>query len=130
MSVTFTTLPGVEAIVITVAGHIDAAAVDAMRAKTVAMTDDTGYTNYLVDISELKSIAHGDTFATFDLGERFRETGIRYRTRTAVIMPTDAAARQQAEFLHTVEMNRGRGDLCYVTSSEEAQEWFMEASRR
>lgn len=129
MGITFMTLPDVEAIAITISGHIDTAAVDAMRAQTVAMTEQTGFSNYLVDISNLKSIAHGDTFATFDLGDRFKETGIQYRTRTAVIMPADTGARRQAEFLHTVELNRGRGDLCYVASAEEACQWFMAENR-
>jgi hypothetical protein len=97
-----------------------------MRARTVELTNETGFHNYLVDMRGLRSIANGDTFATFDLGDRFRDVGISFRTRTAVIMPADPDACRQAEFLHTVELNRGRGDLLYVDTEAEARDWFSE----
>ncbi|MDH4047377.1 MAG: hypothetical protein OEW68_00785 [Gammaproteobacteria bacterium] len=128
MSISFKELADVEAILITATGHVDSAAVDAMRARTVQMASQTGYSNYIVDISKLQSIAQGDTFATFDLGDRFRNTGVQFESRTAVIMPADADARRQAEFLHTVELNRGRGDMRYVSSVDEAVRWFAEQS--
>lgn len=126
MSIEFTTLPDARALLITARGHVSGADVDAMRLRTVELTTATGFRNYIVDISDLRSIARGDTFATFDLGDRFRETGVPYRTFTAVIMPSDSIARQQAEFLHTVEVNRGRGELRYVLSVAEAIEWFAD----
>jgi anti-anti-sigma regulatory factor len=124
MSITFETLADASAILIKASGHVDASEVETMRCKTVELTNETGFSNYIVDISDLQSIASGDTFATYELGDAFRSTGIRFQTRTAVIMPEDHVARRQAEFLHTVELNRGRGDIRYVTSAAEALEWF------
>jgi hypothetical protein len=124
MTIRFETWPEARAIVIRASGDVDAAAVDAMRGRTVELTNETGFRNYLVDMSELRSIADNDTFAAYDLGDRFGKVGIAFSTRTAVIMPTDAEARRQAEFLHTVELNRGRGDLSYVNNADEAYDWF------
>lgn len=45
-------------------------------------------------------------------------------------MPTDEKAHDQVEFLHTVEINRGRGILNYVKTIDEAFSWFeLMASR-
>lgn len=128
MTIKFETWPDANAIIIRTADDVDAAAVEVMRIRTMELTKETGFHNYLVDMSDLRSIANGDTFATYDLGDRFREVGILFRTRTAIILPADPDARRQAEFLHTVELNRGRGDLMYVDSAGEAREWFREAS--
>jgi hypothetical protein len=128
MSISFTTLPEFGTIRITATGHIDSAEVNAMRTRTMELAEKTGFDNYIVDLRGLQSIAQGDIFSAYELGDRFRETGLPFRTRTAVIMPFDPAARQQAEFLHTVEVNRGRGDLRYVDDEEEANAWFRERS--
>ena len=45
-------------------------------------------------------------------------------------MTEDPAARAQAELLHTVEVNRGRGVLSYVESRDEAISWFEDMARR
>jgi hypothetical protein len=126
MSISFKTLPEFETIRITATGHVDSAEVNAMRRRTMELTNATGYSNYIVDLQGLTSIAQGDVFSAYELGDRFRETGLPFHTRTAVIMPFEPAARQQAEFLHTVEVNRGRGDLRYVGDEEEAKAWFRE----
>lgn len=128
MSIRFETWPDSGTIVIRASGDVDAAAVEAMRRRTVELTGETGFRNYLVDMSELKSIANNDTFAAYDLGDRFGKAGISFSTRTAVILPTDPAARRQAKFLHTVELNRGRGDLDYVKNTEEARDWFRRSA--
>jgi hypothetical protein len=45
-------------------------------------------------------------------------------------MPEDESAHEQVELLHAVEINRGRGIISYVDSSEEAFSWFEEMARR
>lgn len=124
MTIHFETWPDAAAIVIRALGDVDATDVEAMRRRTVELTRQTGFRNYLVDMRELTSIANNDTFAAYDLGDRFGKAGIAFSTRTAVIMPLDTEARRQAEFLHTVELNRGRGDLQYVQDAAEARDWF------
>jgi len=124
MSTEFTLLPEHEAVLIKIEGQVSAADIVAMRVRTVELATETSYHNFIMDISEMMPIEGGSTFAAYELGNNFRKSGFPYQTRTAVIMPSDPAALEQAEFLHTVENNRGRGAMCYVESIDEATFWF------
>jgi hypothetical protein len=124
MNITFQNLPDIETIAIKVCGHVAAEEVREMRKQTVQMHLDTGFQNYFVDLGDLQSIANGDDYTAYELGIEFRKTEFSLRTRTAIVLPQNARARQQAEFLHVVEINRGRGELRYVTNLEDATAWF------
>jgi hypothetical protein len=129
MNITFQNLPDIETIAIKVRGHVAAEEVREMRKQTLQMHRDTGFRNYFVDLGDLESIAHGDDYTAYELGVEFRKTEFSLHTRTAIVLPRNARARQQAEFLHVVEINRGRGELRYVTSLEDATEWFTSCRR-
>jgi hypothetical protein len=77
-----------------------------------------------VDLRELESIDDGSVFEVHDLGERFAEVGFSNDNLTAVLLPEDTQARRQIEFLHNVEINRGRGPIKYVESYGDAFDWF------
>ena len=130
MNIEFSILDEHKAVSIVVEGHLTAADVQEMRRDTVEIADQTGYRNFIMDIRRLLSIADGSDFAAYDLGEQFKETGFSVWNNTAVLMPDDPAARAQIEFMHTVEVNRGRGVLSYVESFDEAFSWFEEMQRR
>jgi hypothetical protein len=130
MTIEFSVLTAQKAIAIVVEGHVTSADVREMRRRSVEMTEQTGYRNFIVDIRKLLSIDDGSDFAAFDLGDQFKETGFSVWNNTAVLMPEDPAARAQAEFLHTVEVNRGRGVLSYVESFDEAFSWFEDMGSR
>lgn len=130
MNIEFSILDEHKAVSIVVEGHLTAADVQEMRRDTVEIADQTGYRNFIMDIRRLLSIADGSDFAAYDLGEQFKETGFSVWNNTAVLMPEDPAARAQIEFMHTVEVNRGRGVLSYVESFDEAFSWFEEMQRR
>jgi hypothetical protein len=124
MSINFSILEDQGAVVISVSGHIEQSEVDSMRERTVAIYEETKISNFVMDISELMSIEKGSTFTVFELGTKFRATGFPLHSKTAVVMPTDAQAREQAELLHTVEINRGRGALKEVDSVESGLYWL------
>ncbi len=130
MTIEFSVLTEQKAISIAVEGHVTSADVREMRRRSVEMTEQTGYRNFIVDIRNLLLIDDGSDFAAFDLGDQFKETGFSVWNNTAVLMPEDPAARAQAEFLHTVEVNRGRGVLSYVESFDEAFSWFEDMTSR
>ena len=130
MNIEFSILDEHKAVSIVVEGHLTAADVQEMRRDTVEIADQTGYRNFIMDIRRLLSIADDSDFAAYDLGEQFKETGFSVWNNTAVLMPDDPAARAQIEFMHTVEVNRGRGVLSYVESFDEAFSWFEEMQRR
>ena len=113
-----------DVIVIKIAGEVGRDEVHDMRSRVVAIAGETSCQHFIMDISELQSIEKGSAFAVFELGEQFAATGFPYQSKTAVIMPRDPLAKEQAEFLHTVEINRGRGALQYVDSIDEALAWF------
>ena len=50
--------------------------------------------------------------------------------KAAVLMPDNPTAREQVEFLHTVEINRGRGVINYVETFDEAFSRFEEMAKR
>ncbi len=130
MEIEFSILNEHQAIAIEVAGRLVAEDVREMRRRTVEIAEQTGYRNFIVDIRKLLSIEDGSAFIAYDLGEQFKESGFSVWNNTAVLMPEDPAAREQAEFLHTVEINRGRGVLSYVESVDDAFSWFEDMARR
>jgi hypothetical protein len=130
VNIEFSILDERKVVSIVVEGHMTAADVQEMRRRTVEVAEQTGYRNFIMDIRRLLSIADGSDFAAYDLGEQFKETGFSVWNNTAVLMPEDPAARAQTEFMHTVEVNRGRGVLSYVESYDEAFSWFEEMERR
>ena len=130
MSIEYSIHDKQKAVSIAVDGHVTADDVQEMRHRTVELAEQTGYRNFIMDIRRLLSIADGSDFAAYDLGEQFKETGFSVWNNTAVLMPEDPSARAQAEFMHTVEVNRGRGVLSYVESYEEAFSWFEDMARR
>lgn len=130
MKIEFSLLHEQKAVVIEIEGRVTSADVLEMRRRTVEIAEQTGYRNFIVDIRQFKSIGDGSTFVAFDLGEQFRDSGFSVWNNTAVLMPEDPDARAQAELLHTVEVNRGRGVLSYVESYEEAFGWFEDMARQ
>ena len=130
MEIEISILDEQRAVAIEVSGCVSAEEVREMRRRTVELADQTGFRNFIVDIRKLLSIEDGSAFVAYDLGEQFKESGFSVWNNTAVLMPEDPAAREQAEFLHTVEINRGRGVLSYVESVDEALSWFDDMARR
>ena len=130
MGIEISILDEQRAVAIEVSGCVSAEEVREMRRRTVELADQTGFRNFIVDIRKLLSIEDGSAFVAYDLGEQFKESGFSVWNNTAVLMPEDPAAREQAEFLHTVEINRGRGVLSYVESVDEALSWFDDMARR
>lgn len=130
MNIEFSILNDQKAVAITAKGHVTADDVQEMRRRAVELANQTGYRNFIVDIRDLLSIAGGSDFSAYDLGEQFKESGFSVWNNTAVLMPEDPAARAQAELLHTVEVNRGRGILSYVESFDEAFSWFEDMAGR
>ena len=96
-----------------------------MRLKTVKLLNETGIKNYLVDMVAVTSTPEQKTIETYEMGKKIQEIAFQFITKIAVILPADAEAREQAEFLYTVELNRVRGSLKYVASYEEALDWFV-----
>ena len=125
MSIEFQVVPEHQAIIIRVGGYVKSAEVRDMRTRTVELAKETGYPYFIMDIGELKLIEHSGSFAVFELGNEFRDSDFPLRSKTAVIMPNDPEALKQVEFLHTVELNRGRGSLRYVDTVEQAYSWFL-----
>ena len=130
MDIQFSILTEQQAVVIEVAGRLSADDVREMRRRTVELAEQTGYRNFIVDTRKLLAIEDGSTLVAYDLGEQFKDSGFSVWNNTAVLMPDDPAAREQMEFLHTVEINRGRGVLSYVESVDEALSWFEDMARR
>jgi hypothetical protein len=130
MKIEFSILDERKVVAIAIDGHMTAADVHAMRRRAVELAEQTGYRNFIVDIRQFESVEDGSAFVAYDLGEQFKDSGFSVWNNTAVLMPEDPAARAQAELLHTVEVNRGRGVLSYVESYEEAFDWFDDMARR
>ena len=130
MDIQFSILNEQQAVAIEVAGRLSTEDVREMRRRTVELAEQTGYRNFIVDIRKLLAIEDGSAFVAYDLGEQFKDSGFSVWNNTAVLMPEDPAAREQMEFLHTVEINRGRGVLSYVESVDEALGWFEDMARR
>ena len=130
MSINFSILEDKKTVVIEADGDVTAAQVSDMRQHSVELISERGFANFIVDLRSLQSLEQGHTFAIFDLGERFSEAHFSVWANTAVLMPENPAAREQVEFLHTVEINRGRGVITYVETLDEAFSWFEEMDKR
>jgi hypothetical protein len=130
MPIKFSVVEDKNTVVIAADGDVSAKQVEDMRQHSVELVTETGFSNFLVDLRELQSLEHGHTFAIFDLGERFSEAHFSVWANTAVLMPENQAACEQIEFLHMVEINRGRGVINYVESFDEAFSWFEEMAGR
>jgi len=124
METLFTVYPEQRTVLIEVSGQMDVPAVTAMRRRTVELQQETNFRRFIMDIRRLSPIEEGSTFEVHELGERFSDTGFSHDNKTAVIMPANQAAKRQIEFLHMVEINRGRGQMRYVGSIDEALIWL------
>ena len=124
MNIEFTVNKDDNVILITVINAVSVEELKRMRSKTIELLIETGIKNYVVDLSAVTSVFGQQTLTSFQLGKEFQEIKFPYSTKTAVILPTDEEARSQAKFLHTVEINRMRGPLEYVSSYAEALTWF------
>ena len=111
-------------------GRVTVEDVQRMRRRSVELAEQTGYSNFIVDLRGLVSIDDGSTVTAYELGDQFKSSGFSVWTNTAVLMPEDPEARKQAEFMHAVEVNRGRGLLSYVESYDEAYDWFDTMAQR
>ncbi len=130
MSINFSVLDDKKTVQIDVDGEVSAAEVGEMRKRSVDLVAETGYSDFIVDLRKMQSLENGHTFAIFDLGEKFSDAHFTVWSNTAVLMPENQAAREQVEFLHTVEINRGRGVINYVETFDEAFSWFEEMGKR
>ena len=127
MSIAFSMVDENRAVLIRIEGHVSEPEIVRMRARSSALALDSNCSSFIMDISGLELIEKGDALAVYELGEKFQRSGFPYTTRTAVIMPVNPVAREQVEFLHTVEINRGRGVMKYVDDIDQALEWFRSA---
>jgi hypothetical protein len=127
MSIEFSMADENRAVLIRIEGHVSEPEIERMRARSSALALESNCSSFIMDISGLELIEKGDALAVYELGEKFQRSGFPYTTRTAVIMPVNPVAREQVEFLHTVEINRGRGVMRYVDDIDQALEWFRSA---
>lgn len=130
MATEFSVLDDKRTIVITSEGDVDAAELAQLRQRSTELIEETGYTDFIVDIRNVTSIESGKTFAIVEVGESYSDFRITVWSNTAVLLPVDETAREQVELMHTVEVNRGRGVINYVDSFDEAFSWFEEMARR
>ena len=124
MSIEFRINKKDQAILIVAVGDVSSYEMQEMRQRTVELLSETGIDNYVVDLSAVTSFVEHNTLATYKLGKEFQEIEFPLSAKTAVILPINEDALSQVKFLHTVEVNRMRGPLKYVSSYEEALSWF------
>ena len=124
MSFEFTVNRDDDVILITLNKTVSIEDLKLSRTKTIELLNETGIHNYIVDLSAVISFLDQDVITTYQMGKEFQNIKFPLSTKTAVIMPMDEEARNQATFLHTVEINRMRGPLKYVSSYKEALSWF------
>ena len=130
MAIKFSVLDDKKAVLIDVDGDIVAEQIMQLRKRAVELIAETGYKNFIIDFRDLRSLERGRNSAIFDLGQTFSDARITVWSNTAVLMPRDERAREQVDFLHTVQINRGRGIINYVETFEEAFSWFEEMGQR
>lgn len=111
--------------VIVLTGAIGVKDITEMRAETMRFVRDSNILNWIVDLSAVTSMVEASKLRLFLLGEDFRTVGFSLSSRTAIIEPIDQVARENARFLHMVEVNRGRGPIAYFDSHEEARSWLL-----
>ena len=124
MSIEFTIKPEDDVVLITAQGDISDDEIAEMRIKTMEVLSETGIHNYVVDMAKMTSFLERNTIKTYESGKEFVEMKFPFSMKTAVIMPIDDKVREQAKFLHVVELNRARPPIKYVSSYEEALAWF------
>ncbi len=93
---------------ITAIGDISDEEIKAMRIKTLEVLEETGIKNFVVDMAKVTSFLERSTMKTYEMGKKFVDMKFPLSMKTAVILPTNDDVREQAEFLHTVELNRAR----------------------
>ena len=125
MPIEFQINPEDDAVLITVTGDISDDEITQMRLKTMEILNETGIQNYVVDTANMTSFLERSTVETYESGKEFIEMKFPITMKTAVIMPTDEKVKEQAKFLHVVELNRARPPITYVSSYEEALDWFL-----
>jgi len=113
-----------DAVLITAVGDISDEEVTEMRIKSLETLNETGIQNFVVDMSAITSFLERSTIRTYEMGKEFTEMKFPLSMRTAVILPIDDKVKEQAQFLHIVELNRARPPIKYVSSYEEALNWF------
>jgi len=130
LAIEFSILDDKRVIVITIDGDVTARQLDEMRQRTVQLIEETGYTDFIVDLRNLKSLERGKVVSIVELGEKYSDSHITVWSNTAILMPSDEAAYEQADLMHTIEINRGRGVMSYVESTDEAFSWFEDMATR
>ena len=130
MSIQFEVRDDRETVVVTASGHIAPSQVAEMRQQLVAVSEKTGFRNYLFDTRGVLSLDNGNTSSIADMGYKWSEVGFSVWNNTAVLLPHDDSAREQVRLLHTIEINRGRGVIQYVDSIDDAYGWFDEMTKR
>ena len=130
MATEFSVLDNKRTIVITSEGSVDAAELAGLRQRSAELIEETGYTDFIVDIRNVTSIEQGKTFAIVEVGESYSDFRITVWSNTAVLLPEDESVREQIDLMCTIEINRGRGVINYVNSFEEAFSWFEEMANR
>jgi hypothetical protein len=113
-----------DVVIITTQGHVSDDEMMEMRIETMRTLNETGIQNFIVDMSGLKSLLKNNVVRTYEMGKEFIELNFPLSMKTAVILPRDDKVKEQAEFLHMVEINRTRPPLKYVASYAEAMAWF------
>lgn len=113
-----------DVVLITTTGNISEQEIIAMRIKTLEVLNETGIQNFVVDMTYVDSFLEQSTAKTYEMGKEFVEMEFPLSMRTAVILPISHTVKKQAELLHLVEINRARPELRYVSSYEEALDWF------
>lgn len=111
-------------------GIVDADQIEAMRRDCVALFEETGVTDVIVDMREMESLKNAEPGAIVDLGNDFKKHNITVWSNTAVLMPISPRAYRQMELMLAIEVNRGRGVMNDVETLDEAFSWFEEVARR
>ena len=124
MPIEFQTNKEDDAVLITAEGDVSDDEITWMRAKTMETLNATGIQNYVVDMANMTSFLQHSTIRTYEVGKEFVELQFPLSMKTAVILPRDDKIKEQAKFLHVVELNRARPPMKYVSSYEEALAWF------
>ena len=114
------------AVLITATGDISDEEIAWMRMRTMETLQETGIKYFVVDMAQVTSFFERDITKTYEKGKEFAEMRFPMSMKTAVILPLDDEVKNQAEFLHTVELNRARPPIKYVSSYAEALAWFRE----
>jgi len=113
-----------DAVLITAVGDISDDEVTEMRIKPLEILDETGIQNFVVDMAAVTSFLERSTLRTYEMGKEFVDMKFPLSMKTAVILPIDDKVKEQAQFLHVVELNRARPPIKYVSSYDEALNWF------